>query len=90
MSRSGYDDWLGRPPWAREEANTLLMKQIRQAHEQSRGTYGWPRIHAELRLGLGLEVNHKRIARGDACRGPVGPVPAATPRLHLARPGRRA
>lgn len=30
---------------------------------QSRGTYGWPRIHAELTLGRGIEVNHKRVAR---------------------------
>jgi putative transposase len=63
VSRSGYYDWLGRPPSAREEANTLLLKQITGIHEQSRGTYGWPRIHAELVLGLGVEVNHKRVAR---------------------------
>jgi len=63
VSRSGYYDWRGRPPSAREEANTLLMKHIAEAHVQSRGTYGWPRIHAELTLGLGIEVNHKRVAR---------------------------
>lgn len=63
VSRSGYYDWLGRPPSAREEANTLLTKQIVEIHEQSRGTYGWPRVHAELVLGLGIEVNHKRVAR---------------------------
>lgn len=39
------------------------MKQIREVHEESRGTYGWPRVHAELRLGLGMEVNHKRVRR---------------------------
>jgi putative transposase len=63
VSRSGYYDWLGRPPSAREEENTLLIKQIREIHEQSRGTYGWPRVHAELALGLGMSVNHKRVAR---------------------------
>ncbi|GAA1844456.1 hypothetical protein GCM10009836_24870 [Pseudonocardia ailaonensis] len=26
-------------------------------------TYGWPRVHAELTLGLGLVVDHKRVAR---------------------------
>lgn len=36
---------------------------IQVIHEQSRGTYGWPRIHAELTLGLGEQVNHKRVAR---------------------------
>jgi putative transposase len=41
----------------------LLLKHIQQVHEDSRGTYGWPRVHAELTLGLGLPVNHKRVAR---------------------------
>ena len=36
---------------------------IRDIHEQSRGTYGWPRIHAELTLGWGEQVNDKRVAR---------------------------
>jgi putative transposase len=30
---------------------------------ESRGTYGWPRVTAELALGLGMPVNHKRVAR---------------------------
>ncbi len=63
MSRSGYYDWLGRPPSLREQENTLLVKQIEQIHADSRGTYGWPRIHAELTLGLDVAVNHKRVAR---------------------------
>lgn len=63
VSRSGYYDWRGRPPSARAEENTLLLKQIAEIHEQSRGTYGWPRVQAELRLGLGVEVNHKRVRR---------------------------
>lgn len=41
----------------------MLLKQIRQIHEESRGTYGSPRVHAELTLGLGLPVNVKRVAR---------------------------
>ena len=86
VSRSGYYDWLGRPPSARQEANTLLLKQIIEIHEQSRGTYGWPRVHAELVLGLGMQVNHKRVAqlmreagvqglyRRRTRRGPTGPA----------------
>lgn len=41
----------------------MLLKHIRAVHAESRGTYGWPRVHAELRLGLGLPVNRKRVAR---------------------------
>ena len=41
----------------------MLLKHIEKIHEESRGTYGWPRVHAELTLGLGLAVNHKRVAR---------------------------
>ena len=63
VSRSGYYDWLGRPASPRDQENELLLKQIRQIHSESRETYGSPRIHAELTLGLGLPVNLKRIAR---------------------------
>ena len=50
VSRSGYYDWLGRPPSARDEANSLLLKHIQDVHADSRGTYGWPRVHAEFTL----------------------------------------
>lgn len=63
MSRSGYYDWLHRPDSLRAQENELLLKQIRQIHDESRKTYGSPRIHAELTLGLGLSVNLKRVAR---------------------------
>lgn len=41
----------------------MLLKHIQDIHTESRGTYGWPRVHAELTLGLGLPVNRKRVAR---------------------------
>ena len=41
----------------------MLLKQIRQIHHESRGTYGSPRVHAEQALGHGLPVNLKRVAR---------------------------
>ncbi len=36
---------------------------IHRIHGESRGSYGSPRIHAELTLGLGEKVNHKRVER---------------------------
>jgi putative transposase len=54
VSRSGYYDWLGRPDSQRAQENELLLKQIRDIHKESRFTYGSPRVHAELTLGLGL------------------------------------
>ena len=41
----------------------MLLKHITDIHAESRGTYGSPRVHAELTLGLGLPVNLKRVAR---------------------------
>lgn len=63
VSRSGYYEWRSRPKSGREQDNELLLKHIRRIHTESRGTYGWPRVTAELQLGLGLPVNHKRVAR---------------------------
>ncbi|MFF5985959.1 IS3 family transposase [Prauserella flavalba] len=63
VSRSGYDDWRDRPPSMRELRNRELTKIIPEIHVGSRGSYGWPRIHAELTLGLGEPVNHKRVER---------------------------
>jgi putative transposase len=63
VSRSGYYEWKDRPPSAREQENELLTKHITHIHRESRETYGSPRVHAELTLGLGLPVNLKRVAR---------------------------
>jgi putative transposase len=63
VSRSGYYAWRDRPKSVREQDDELLLKHIKQIHAESRGTYGWPRVHAELTLGLGVRVNHKRVAR---------------------------
>jgi HTH-like domain len=56
VSRSGYYDWCSRPASPRHQENDLLLKHIEQIHADSRETYGSPRIHAELTLGLGLSV----------------------------------
>jgi putative transposase len=58
----GYYEWLAGLDTPRRQENELLLKQIRRIHEESRGTYGSPRVHAELTLALGLPVNLKRVA----------------------------
>jgi putative transposase len=63
VSTSGYYNWLGRPEPPRELRNKELTKIIRQIHTDSRGSYGSPRVHAELTLGLGEKVNRKRVER---------------------------
>jgi putative transposase len=56
------DDWTDRPPSKRERENAALMEKIRQVHDRSRRTYGYPRVHAELRA-LGVSCSRKRVAR---------------------------
>jgi putative transposase len=63
VSRSGYYEWVSRIDSPRAQENELLLKHIQRIHAESRGTYGSPRVHAELVLGLGLPVNVKRVAR---------------------------
>src|SRR4051812_35310407 len=54
VSRAGYYGWRDRPPSARSVADADLSQTIARVHRDSRGTYGSPRVHAELRLGLGV------------------------------------
>jgi len=62
VSSSGYYAWIKRRPSQRAETDTMLIAEIHVAHEASRGTYGAPRIHAEL-AAKGLRVGRRRIAR---------------------------
>jgi putative transposase len=48
VSRSGYYAWLKRPISPRRRRREELMEQIQKIHEDSRRTYGSPRVHAEL------------------------------------------
>jgi putative transposase len=63
VARAGYYAWACRPLSQRAAADQALTHQIRQIHARSRGTYGAPRVHAELRLGLDVHVGRKRVAR---------------------------
>ena len=63
VSPSGYYEWRGRAPSPRAVADAALTTQIVAIHTLSRGTYGVPRVHAELRLGRGIHCGRKRVAR---------------------------
>ncbi len=63
VSRSGFYEWRGRPPSARAVADEQLIATTTEVNAASRGIYGAPRVHAELRLGLGLACGRKRVAR---------------------------
>jgi putative transposase len=62
VSSSGYHAWVKRQPSRRAETDAALTADIRAAHAASRGTYGAPRIHAEL-VANGIRVGRKRVAR---------------------------
>jgi len=62
VSPSGYYAWRSRGPSARELANATLAAEIRRFHARSRGTYGVPRIWADL-AEAGRHVSRKRVAR---------------------------
>jgi len=71
VSASGYYAWRSRPASARATADADLTRHIRTIHAGSQGTYGAPRVHAELKAD-GLSVGRKRIARLMRAAGIAG------------------
>jgi transposase InsO family protein len=64
VARSSFYYWRATEPAraARDAADAVLATEITAVHTASDGTYGAPRITAELR-DAGVPVNHKRVAR---------------------------
>ncbi len=62
VSTSGYYSWRDRGPSQRALSDASLLERISQIHLWSQGTYGAPRIHAEL-TERGVHVGRKRVAR---------------------------
>ena len=62
VSRSGYYSWKERPAAGADAKTASLSTEIVAAHRRSRGNYGSPRIHRELRA-KGIRVSRKRIER---------------------------
>jgi putative transposase len=63
VTRQGFYAWRRRPPSARELADRKLGERICEIHAETEEIYGAPRIHSELRLGDGIRVGKKRVAR---------------------------
>ncbi len=62
VSPSGYYAWQHRAPSARAQQDAELTMKIHTIHLESRGTYGAPRVHADL-AAQGIRVGRKRVAR---------------------------
>ncbi len=62
VSRAGFYASGKRAASARTNRDQELRTRIRAVHDQSRRTYGSPRVHAELRA-MGERCGRKRVAR---------------------------
>ena len=50
VSKSGFYAWLKRLTSPRATQNAVLLEEIKSVHNASRGSYGSPRVTAELRF----------------------------------------
>lgn len=77
VSKSGYYEWLSRPPSARDLDDAYLLNTIHDIHAASRQTYGVRRVHAELALGRKIRCSRGRVERLMALAGLQGVHTAA-------------
>lgn len=75
LNRTAFHNWQARAPSDRALQDLWLTEKIKTIHQDSRGVYGAPRIHAELRLEYGIRVGRKRVARLMAAAGIAGVRP---------------
>jgi putative transposase len=71
VTRSAYYAFTARRPSQRQQDDARLLGEIRRIHARSKGTYGAPRVHAELRR-RGQAINHKRVERLMRAHGIAG------------------
>jgi putative transposase len=62
VSRSGYYEWLGRPPCTQTDADQQVRDKVQRYFAQGRGTYGTRRLK-HLLAQEGLQVSRRRIGR---------------------------
>ena len=73
VSRAAYYEWSAHVPCARALSDADLITKIKLVHAESKGTYGAPRIHAQLRRD-GIHCAKKRVARLMVRAGLAGEV----------------
>ena len=71
VSRSAFYEWHRHIPSARQVADDELAVRIEEIYDDSKGTYGWPRVHQALRR-RGVCVRRERVARIMRRKGLVG------------------
>ena len=62
VTRGGYWSWVQRRPGVRQQADVVLLADIRQIHKSKRRVYGSPRIHDALQK-KGTRCGRKRVER---------------------------
>jgi putative transposase len=87
VNRTGFHNWERRAPSDRALQDAWLTERIKQIHDASRGVYGAPRIHAELRLEHGIRVGRKRVARLMKAAGISGVRPRKRWKTTIRIPG---
>lgn len=79
VSRSGYYTWFNRHISQRAIEDEYLSRMIVYIHQDSRGTYGSPRVHEALKIE-GINVGKKRVERLMQQQGLQGRVVQVTRR----------
>ena len=86
VSESWFFKWYDRPPTPAEQRRAEVDQAVAAAFEASKGTYGSPRIHADL-VAAGWRISEKTVAKSMAGQGLAGRVRKR--RRGLTRPDKR-
>jgi transposase InsO family protein len=89
VSRAASDAHRADRPSIRQQVDEELTEHIRQAHQASKGRYGAPRIHAQLRR-QGRRHGRKRVARLMRAAGLHGRTPRRFKRTTIPDPAAAA
>lgn len=88
VSRAAFCQHLAGPS-RRDRADAELTEQIQAVHEESKGRYGAPRVHAGLRR-RGRRPGRKRVARLMRAAGIRGKTPKRWKKTTIADPAAAA